>query len=133
MRLMVCVLTMLALAVPVLAADEKDPVKLLDLKDLKREPSRGDVKKPTEITSNDDLKKAFPESELAARLMKENDFAKSKLLFFAWSGSGQDKLSYTVEKDEVVFKYQPGLTRDLRGHFQLFAIPKDMKYKFADK
>lgn len=120
-------------------ADEpkKDVVKELDLKGLKREMPRGSVTKPTIIASEDGLATAFPEEELRARLKKEVDFTKQRLLFFAWAGSGQDKLDFDVKKGEkgpeVTFKYRAGATDDLRFHFRLYAIPKDANWQVTDK
>jgi hypothetical protein len=85
--------------------------------------------KPTEITSADDLKKTFPVKEVADTIAKDVDFDKQKLLFFAWASSGQDKIIPGDVKDgAVVFGYKRGLTRDLRSHYHLFALPKDLKW-----
>src|SRR5262245_50101645 len=56
--------------------DDKAPaVKEIDLKGLMRRPPQGgDVNKPTEITSAEDLAKALPEEEVLARVKKEVDF-----------------------------------------------------------
>src|ERR1051326_4451528 len=81
---------------PVLRADEKKDidVKELDLKGLKRDFPKTTYDKPTGITSEDDLKKAFPEEDMQTAIKKDVDFSKQQIVFFAWSGSGQDKLSY---------------------------------------
>jgi hypothetical protein len=88
---------------------------------------------PLVISSGKELRKAFPEKELQARLMRETDFKKERLLYFTWSGSGGDKLEARLEADrkppEVVFTYRPGLTRDLRPHRRLFAIPKKATWR----
>jgi hypothetical protein len=120
------------------AKDAKQAVKEIDLKGLKRAPAEGgDVKKPTVITSAEELAKAFPEEELQGRIKKEVDFDKQRLLFFAWAGSGGDKLDFKVEDGkkgpEAVFTYRTGLTRDLRGHFHLYVLPKDATWRMADK
>jgi hypothetical protein len=128
-------------AVPATFADKDDKdsaVKEISLKDLKRGRPDGDVKKPTEIKTADDLAKAFPEKEVREQIEKQVDFKAQKLLFFAWSGSGQDKLTAgKVEKTNkgpvVEFTYAVGRTDDLRGHLHLFAVPKDAEWRFAGK
>jgi hypothetical protein len=114
--------------------EKKDAiVRELDAKGVPRVLERGTVDKPTIITSAEELAKAISVEEVQARIKKEVDFAKEKMLFFAWSGSGGDKLTPTVEKGEkgpeVVFQYRRGLTKDLRPHVHLFAIPKDATWK----
>jgi hypothetical protein len=87
------------------------------------------------IASAEDLAKAIPDKEWRARLQKQVDFAKDQLVFFAWAGSGTDKLSFKVEGDRkepvVVFTYSPGKSSDLRSHFRLYAIAKTAKYAIA--
>ena len=87
------------------------------------------VFKPNEIKTLEELEKIFQTKADAEAIGKEIDFAKQKLVLFAWSGSGGDKLSYTADKDEVAFALKRGLTRDLRQHRLLFAMPKDAKFK----
>ncbi len=129
------VLTFLLFAILGIRADDKKDitVKEVDLKALKREFPKSGFGKPTEITSEDELKKAIPEEDVQAKLKKEIDFGKQKLLFFAWSGSGQDKLTYEVGKEGVIFKHVPGLTLDLASHFHAFIVPKDTNWKIGDK
>lgn len=110
--------------------DKKDAeVKEIDLKGAKLKPVRGGLKDPTVITSAEELAKQFEDNALQGQILKQVDLAKQKLLYFAWSGSGGDKITFEVGKGdkapEVIFRYKPGLTRDLRPHFHLFAVPKD--------
>jgi hypothetical protein len=92
------------------------------------------VDAPTIIASAEELGKAFADKDVLDRLTKEVDFTKEKLLFFAWSGSGQDKLGHAIgDAKEIVFTYTPGRTKDLRSHAKLFAIGKDAKWKMAGK
>jgi hypothetical protein len=112
-----------------------DPaVRTLDIKGLKLGKADGKVGEPKVITSNDELAKAITDEETVAALKKQVDFGKEKLLFFAWSGSGGDKLATSLGKGDkgavVTVTYTPGLTRDLRMHHQFFAIPKDATWKF---
>jgi hypothetical protein len=113
------------------SASAADTVKEIDLKGLKAVPPMSRADKPTEIKNEEQLSKAFPQKELVEQIKKDVDFDKQKLLLFAWSGSGKDKISFDAGKDEVTFTYQRGLTRDLRAHFHLFAIPKDAKWSMS--
>jgi hypothetical protein len=119
-----------------LADDKKEAtVKEIELKGLKRDNPNTKYDNPTVIKTEDDLKKAFPEEETQTAVKKEIDFGKNQILFFAWSGSGQDALSYEVNKDnpnEVIFKFTPGRTKDFRSHFHAYMLPKVAKWKFAD-
>jgi hypothetical protein len=73
------------------------------------------------------------QSDRQARLKKEVDFAKEKLVFFAWSGSSGDQLFWKAEEGkkgpEIVFSYKRGLTDDVRPHFRLIGIPKGMAWR----
>jgi hypothetical protein len=117
------------------AKDEKKDamVTVLDAAGIPRELERGDVKKPTAITSAEELAKSIPIEGVRTRLRKAVDFTKQQILFFEWSGSGGDKLTYTVKKGEkgsvVVFEYQRGLQKNLAPHLQRFAIPKDATWE----
>lgn len=109
---------------------DEDGVREIDLKDVKLGEAKGDVSKPTKITSEDELKKALGDD--AAKAVKA-DFKKEYLLLFQWAGSGGDKLSEASEtkdkKTTVTFTLTPGRTRDLRQHFHLFAVPTDAEWK----
>ena len=96
-------------------------------------PARGKLTEPTVIASADDLAQAIRDESTAAAIRKLVDFGAEKVLYFAWSGSGQDRVALP-ESDggkgsEIIFTYTPGRTRDLRPHHKLFALPKDAKYK----
>jgi hypothetical protein len=136
LALLVCGLTISAGAfAEEKATDEKKEaaVKELDAKGVPRVLERGEVDKPTAITSAEELTKAIAGEEVHTRLKKEVDFTKQQVLFFAWSGSGGDELTYTVEKGEkgpeVIFQYKRGLQKNLAPHVHLFAIPKDATWK----
>jgi hypothetical protein len=111
-------------------AEKEAVVKELDAKGVKPN-ERGTVAKPTVIASAEDLAKTIKEEEVAARLKKDVDFTKSQLLLFSWGGSGQDKLAFAVKEKKVIFTYTAGLTRDLRFHTHLYAIPKDYTFEVA--
>jgi hypothetical protein len=137
LRICALILTACCLVLPLSAfADDKKEdaaVKEIDLKGAKFGLPKGKADMPTVLKSAEELAKAIPDVEVQAKVKKEVDFAKQQLLFFAWSGSGGDRLAYNVEKGEkgplVVFLYTRGLTRDLRGHVHLFALPKDATWK----
>jgi hypothetical protein len=129
------------LAIPAVAfADDKAKeekkvtiVQELDATGVPRVLDRGDVNKPAVITSGDELAKAIAGEEAQTRLKKAVDFTKQQILFFTWSGSGGDELTYNVEKGdkgpEVVFQYKRGLQKNLAPHVHLFAIRKDATWK----
>jgi hypothetical protein len=108
-------------------------VKELDATGAPRVLERGDVTKPTPITNAGELTKAIPVEAVQERVKQEVDFAKRQVLFFAWSGSGGDALTYTVEKGKkgpvVIFQYRRGLQKNLAPHVRLFALPKDAAWK----
>lgn len=99
--------------------------------------AKGSAKKPTVITSTDELAKAVKDEAAVAAIKKAVDFDKEQVLFFQWAGSGQDKLTFDLgegdKASEVTFEYKPGRTRDLRQHKKLFVLPKGTKFKFAGK
>jgi len=136
----ICVLAVIGgLSVPLaMSAQEKQPkqdavVQEIDIKGAKLKPVRGGLKAPTVIASADELAKAIEDAGAQDTIKKAVDFAKQKLLYFAWSGSGGDKLGFTVGKSdkapEVAFQLTRGLTRDLRAHFKLYAVPKDATWR----
>jgi hypothetical protein len=104
-------------------------VQPIMLDEVRQELVRGAFKKPIVIDSEEALNKLFEGQENRARVKKVADFSKQVVLFFGWSGSGQDKLTYKVAKKKVQFQYTRGLTRDLRPHFHVFAVNKDMKWE----
>ncbi len=116
------------------ADDTKEkPVKEISLKGLKLKQVEGNFGKATEIASEADLTKTFPEEEAQKLIKKEVNFERQKLLYFAWSGSGQDRMNVDVKeeggKKEIVFTFLPGRTKDYRPHFHLYAVSKDVPYR----
>lgn len=97
--------------------------------DLPQDLTRGGFDKPIVIDSDRELRKVLKDNAVQERLDREVNINKQKLLVFAWSGSGGDKLDYKVEKKKVVFQFKPGMTKDLRQHIELFALDKDAKYR----
>ncbi len=91
--------------------------------------------KPLVIQSADDAAKHFGKDALEG-LMKQVDFKKQVVLVFAWKGSGGDKLTYTVAEsfpEQIFFKLQPGLTRDLRSHTHVYALRSNVRWSAAGK
>ena len=133
-------LAVAALALSVASAEETNKngkgavVREIDLKGFTRAKTRGVASKPTKITNAEELAKAFPDSdeEWLDRIAKQVDFEKDELLFFAWTGSGTDRLSFKVEQTKkgpvVVFSYKQGLGDDIpRPRFRLYAIAKNWR------
>jgi hypothetical protein len=127
--------------VAILADDSKNEdkarVKEIDFKDLKFGRPRGRVDRPAVITSLGELEKSVADKEARDRIKMNADFATQKVLYFAWSGSGGDKLTPTINQGDdgevAVFHYQRGLTKDLRGHVRAFVIPKAMAWRVENK
>lgn len=70
------------------------------------------------------------------KLTRQLDFNQQKLIVFAWKGSGQDKLAFEVLEsfpEQVVFRYRPGRTRDLRPHVKAFAVRNNVKWRVAGR
>src|SRR5262245_45061570 len=112
-------------------------VREIDLKGYPAAPPRGDVHKPVIITTAEELARAFVKPEWQDRVKKQVDFARDKLLFFAWSGSGGDRLMATASKGKdgpvIVFHYSAGLTDDVKAHFRLFALPRTATWRVEGK
>jgi len=117
---------------------DKPAIKEIATKDLKIKvgpPDKGRATEPTEVTAATDLPKVGPLTPDAVKeVEKQIDFTKEKLVVFWWGGSGQDKLAAgelktADKKTTATFTYTMGRTRDLRGHFSLFVVPKDAEVK----
>jgi hypothetical protein len=84
---------------------------------------------PTKIASAEEAEKILP----GEPHLKQFNFTQEYILLFAWKGSGQDKLSYRIEKGNdpaVVFTFVGGKTKDLRTHIRLYAIAKNASWRF---
>src|SRR4051794_38996552 len=64
-------------------------VREIDLGGFSRRSTTGVPTKPTRITNAEELAKAIPDSdkEWRDRVVKQVDFEKEELFFFAWTGS----------------------------------------------
>jgi hypothetical protein len=129
-RYSIC-LSVLALTAAVFAADPKETtVRALEVK--VEGPAKGRATEPVAIRSADELAKAIPDEAAVAAVKKAVDFEKEQVVYFAWSGSGQDKITFAsagAAAPVVTFSYTAGRTRDIRAHTKLFALPKDATYK----
>lgn len=89
--------------------------------------------KPLEIKSQKEAARHFSDRNLT-KLIQQVDFDKQLVLVFAWRGSGQDKLAFDVLEsfpEQVVFRYTPGRTRDLRPHTYTYVVRANVKYRIG--
>ena len=71
-------------------------------------------------------------SESMGMLSKQVDFDRQIVLVFAWRGSGQDRITYSVLEsfpEQIVFAFRPGRTRDLRPHTKVYVLRSNVKWK----
>lgn len=117
-----------------LAAPDASILPIKDLKAVKpnetvfKEASR---QKPLVIKSEKEAAEYFGMDALAA-LKKQVNFEQQIVLVFAWRGSGQDRLAYSVAEsfpEQVFFEYKPGRTKDLRPHTYVFALRSNVKWR----
>ena len=133
---MILSVAMLLMTAPILLVDDTEPAPDVKPRELKVQKGTlptadGKLSDPKKITSKEDLAKAVPDADAAAAIAKQVDFKKEVVLLFAWSGSGGDRLTMAEEKGAAVFTLKRGLTRDLRRHAKVFALPKAMKFSMA--
>jgi len=86
--------------------------------------------KPLVIRSETDAAEHFATAAVAS-LKKQVDFKQQIVLVFAWRGSGQDRLTYTVAEsypEQIFFTFKPGRTRDLRPHVRVYALRSNVKW-----
>jgi len=111
------------------------PIKQLTLKQsresLGKVMAKSSRKKPLLIEDAATAAKYFSKEELKA-LAKQIDFNTQKLLVFAWKGSGGDKMTHIVMEsfpEQISFNYKPGRTRDLRPHWYVYALRKNVSFR----
>jgi hypothetical protein len=110
-------------------------VREIDLKGYKAEWKSGSVLKPAEIVNAEELAKAIPDKEWQAKITRQVDFAKEKLLFFVWMGSSGDRLSFVTapgkDGQPVVFRYAENFEHMMVApqHFRLYVIPREAIWK----
>jgi hypothetical protein len=133
MRTLIVTSLTVLFASAVAMADEKKapPVRALDVKVDGEVTNR--FGSPVVIAGAEQLAKAIKDEAAVTTVKKAVDFEKEQVVYFAWSGSGQDKLTFAAGSDkadpDVIFTYTPGRTRDVRMHKKLFALPKDARFK----
>jgi len=117
------------------AGSNDDPIRLLAALqplDAVYEDSRWD--RPRVIKDRQLAGKYFAPQQVE-ELVQQVDFSQQVVLLFAWQGSGQDRLEHVVREsypEQVEFKYQPGLTRDLRSHFQVYVLRKNVAWRAGE-
>ena len=111
-----------------LLAQDAPKARELSPKGVKLEFTKGNLAKPKVIASASELDRVLDDGGM---LKKEIDFDKEKLVLFAWTGSGQDKLLGKADKEgkTAIFTYVPGQTRDIRRHVHLYAVPKSAEVR----
>jgi hypothetical protein len=114
--------------------DKDAVVREIDLKGFARARTSAVAAKPTRITNAEELAKAFPDVDATwlVRIAKQVDFDKEELLFFAWTGSNTDRLSFKVDESRkvpvVAFNFARGSGEDMpRAKFRLYAIAKNWR------
>lgn len=87
---------------------------------------------PLVIDSLEVASKAFPNPMWRKNLAAEVDFAKQRLLYFYWEGSGQDDMSTVVamgpNRKSVRFNYHTGSILNLATHYHLYVVDRDVEY-----
>lgn len=88
---------------------------------------------PIVIANEEQLRGAIADESVRAAIARVTDFSRDQLLLFTWTGSGQDSLIGTAGvsdgRTDVTFRFHFGLTKDLRPHQGLFAVPKDAHWQ----
>jgi RNA polymerase sigma factor (sigma-70 family) len=118
-------------------------VREIDLNGFSARFPYNSFEKPTVITSVKELKQAISDKEWQAKIAKQVDFAKERLLYFTWSGGRRwEKLSFTVEEGPtVVFRHAlgdeqadvPHFRQVVVGYFRLFALAKGASWRIQDE
>jgi hypothetical protein len=124
-RLLLIALLPLVTLAAATASAPSNPIK--ELKDLTPKDTvfaASGSSKPLVFKAQKDAADYFSEAELA-KLAKQVDFTSQIVLLFAWQGSGQDKLDFSVAEsypEQIRFTYTPGRTRDLRQHIRIYVL-----------
>ena len=119
-------------------AGEKDKPAVREIKVVGYpvEPKSGSWSKPMVIDSDKTLEKLIAEQKTRDQIKSQVDFQKEQVLLFAWSGSGQDRITYDIkegkEKVDITFAYLAGATDDLKHHVRVFALPKTAGWKVVE-
>ena len=135
---MIAILTMIFVTVVSYATTSTTAEEMLppiqDITDIKANEQIWKVAKrgvPLTLHSKSEAARYFAEPQFKL-LLKKVDFQKQTVLLFAWRGSGQDKMTYTIAEsfpEQITFKILPGRTRDLRPHLKIYELRKNVKIK----
>lgn len=90
---------------------------------------------PLVLRSRDELQK-YLEPESFAKVPADIDFNEQVVVIFAWQGSGQDQLEFTIQEsfpETIQFDFRPGRTRDLRRHTRIFTISSRVTLRVLDQ
>lgn len=93
------------------------------------------LEQPLLVCSKEDAAQYF-NAKSVETLANKVDFESHVVILFAWQGSGQDRLDYTVQEsypETIQFTFTPGRTRDLRQHFQVYAIRSNVNLRVSGK
>jgi hypothetical protein len=107
-------------------------VREIDLKGYAPDETDGDPTRPTRISTLDELAKVVPNPQVRKQIAEQVDFDKEELLFFAWTGSNTDSLSFEVELTKygpvAVFHFVKGGGQD-RPHpkCRVYAVAKNWR------
>jgi hypothetical protein len=126
----------LMMALTTFGDDEKKPIREITLKNFN--PAKLDnAPKGTTLMTAEELAKAIPDKTVSDEIAKQVDFKSEYLVYFAWQGSGGDRIGFSAGGDKakpiVTFGYKQGLTDDLRTHVKLFALSKDATWEMSKK
>ena len=110
------------------AAAESSVVKIIELKIIVLAGEADRLKKPNQINNAKQLGKVITDNSERARISEQFDFDSQKLLYFRWSGSSGDKLSFVIKTtgktNKVTFYYRMGAQDDVEQHAFLYAVDK---------
>lgn len=89
------------------------------------------AEKPLILTDAEMARKFF-DGDAMAKISRQMSFERQVLMVFAWRGSGQDQLDFTVLEsfpEQIKFNYMPGRTRDLREHTKVYVVRANVRWK----
>ncbi len=110
----------------IVAADDK-PVRELTVKS--KAVDRDFKLNGVEIVDAEGLKKLIKDEGILKGISDGVDFKKEKVVVFAWSGSGGDRLFFKLAADEKSVKFEKlqGATDDIRYHLKVFVVKVGIK------
>ena len=90
---------------------------------------RGDRRKPTVVTTLEELIKIMPNRADVRTVRRQVDFEKQQLIIFAWEGDAQDRINVKSNGTNVNFIHwgnSPG--NDPHLHCMIFALKKGVSH-----